>query len=41
MVTRLKDNKNYLEYIRKKMADNLPDWKEKGAAYEGEINNIL
>jgi len=39
MVTKLKDNLTYIMYIRKKMKEKMPEWEEKGVAYEGQINN--
>ncbi len=40
MVNKLKGNLGYLNYIRKKMKADFPDWKESGkAAYENQPNN--
>jgi len=39
MVTRLKDNLSYIEYIRKKVKDKFPEWKEFSVAFEGQPNN--
>lgn len=40
MVTKLKDNKEYIEYIRNKMKVFSAEWKEDGEpVYEGEPNN--
>lgn len=40
MVNKLKDNKDYIEYIRKKMKDFFPEWKEdENTVYEGQPNN--
>lgn len=39
MVTRLKNNTEYTEYIRKGMNDNFSDWNELTLSYLGELNN--
>jgi len=39
MVTKLKNNLEYIKYIRKKMNENLPEWNEDTADYEGQPNN--
>jgi hypothetical protein len=40
MVTKLSDNKDYIEYIRKRMKDFFPEWKEEsGTVYEKQPNN--
>lgn len=40
MVTKLKDNFSYIKYIRNKIMESFPEWKEYGeAVYEDQINN--
>lgn len=40
MVNKLKDNKDYIEYIRKKMKDFFTEWKEdENTVYEAQPNN--
>lgn len=40
MVTKLKDNLSYVEYIRKQMKENISQCKEHGeSVYEGQTNN--
>jgi hypothetical protein len=40
MVTKLKDNKEYIEYIRKRMYESIPDCKQSGEpTYEGQMHN--
>ena len=39
MVTKLKDNHSYINYIRKKMDKNFPEWEENSVAYENQPNN--
>jgi hypothetical protein len=39
MVTRLENNFEYIVYIREKMKENLPEWKENSNAYEGQPNS--
>ncbi len=39
MVTKLKDNKEYIEYIRKKMSYFFAEWEEDGTTVYEESNN--
>ena len=40
IVTKLSENKEYIEYIRKKMKDFFIEWKEEeGSVYEDQPNN--
>jgi hypothetical protein len=39
MVTKLKSNEEYILYVRKKITENLPKWKELTAKFEGQPNN--
>lgn len=40
MVTKLKSNLSYIKYIRNKVKDSFPDWKEENdTVYEDQINN--
>lgn len=40
MVNKLKDNLSYIKYIREKMKEYFPDWKDcEEAVYEDQINN--
>jgi len=39
MVTKLKDNLQYIVYIRKKIQENFLEWEENSVAYEGQPNN--
>ena len=39
MVTKLENNKEYIDYIRNRMEEELPYWEEKGLRYKNQINN--
>jgi hypothetical protein len=39
MVTKLKNNSEYIIYIRNNMKKELPNWMEVGACYEKQIND--
>lgn len=39
MVTKLEENKDYIEYIRKKMKNVFSEWEEENTVYEEQPNN--
>ena len=40
MVTRLKDNLEYIKYIRNNLKESFPEWEEYGEArFTNEVNN--